>query len=446
MRLPRRLEQICASIYTDENDIDSKIFAINRISAWRTVTSLPHALESTLALLVPLVHDKKQIFLSTLQLRQSYATAILRLVNGLVDPLQVGTYARSITSIAQQLGIPNWLVELRHASTHEDLPSLDLLREATRHALTWLLQNYFLPILNPVAETEQIFHPLRPLQPLLKLYKATMKTITRDLSLVPRYRPKLIAILRDLERWIADAKLAANTSAGETSGTDVDLKETWALERFCESLAEKGILVPLSKKKRRYSDKELLPSKTSIAFWEPLLDHIQAIHPGFLYIFLSSRAPEIKSDPTYDGYIACWISWALESAGNNYSAYLEIKKYLLSYLVKSFSHGTIPSSNQSIASVLLRKICTNETEFETMTLLLSKANTETSEFAWDPHHLDVMIQRNDTLQSYQSTTIEAAQTSTKKISDETSIPGWSMLEEKGQWQCCPIGVYNRSVI
>jgi len=144
------LEQVCSSIYADENNIDAKIFAINRvrfsftpernfisfvgqISAWRSITSLPHAVESTLALLTVIVHDaEKQGLYPQLLLRQSYATAILRLVNGLVDPLQVGTYARSIATIAQQLGLPNWLVELRHAATHEDLPSIDLLREGAR--------------------------------------------------------------------------------------------------------------------------------------------------------------------------------------------------------------------------------------------------------------------------------------------------------------------------
>ena len=68
--------------------------------------------------------------ISTIVLRQSYALAIIRLVNGLVDPLQQGAYARPISSIAAQIGLPSWLVELRHAATHEDLPSLHLLREA----------------------------------------------------------------------------------------------------------------------------------------------------------------------------------------------------------------------------------------------------------------------------------------------------------------------------
>lgn len=69
---------------------------------------------------------------SSLSIRQCYSTAIIRLVNGLVDPLQLGVYARSIASIANQLGLPPWLVELRHAATHEDLPSLELLRDAAR--------------------------------------------------------------------------------------------------------------------------------------------------------------------------------------------------------------------------------------------------------------------------------------------------------------------------
>lgn len=92
-------------------------------------------MESTLALLVVIVQDiadKRDPAHPLLSLRQSYATAIIRLVNGLVDPLQVGTFARPIASIAQQLGLPSWFVELRHAATHEDLPSIDLLREAAR--------------------------------------------------------------------------------------------------------------------------------------------------------------------------------------------------------------------------------------------------------------------------------------------------------------------------
>lgn len=98
------------------------------------MTALPHALESTLSILTARLIDTSAMQQNTswLSLRQNYAAAIIRMVNGLVDPLQAGAYARSIASIAAQLGLPSWLVELRHAATHEDLPSLELLREAAR--------------------------------------------------------------------------------------------------------------------------------------------------------------------------------------------------------------------------------------------------------------------------------------------------------------------------
>ena len=95
---------------------------------------LPHALESLLSILVAVQQDNASGTgpSYSLSLRQSYATALIRLVNGLVDPLQAGTYARSILSIAAQIGLPAWLVELRHAATHEDLPSLELLRDGAK--------------------------------------------------------------------------------------------------------------------------------------------------------------------------------------------------------------------------------------------------------------------------------------------------------------------------
>jgi ribosomal biogenesis protein LAS1 len=101
------------------------------------MTPLPHALESLLSILVAVRQDTafdtgNPTWTSTLSLRQSHATALIRLVNGLVDPLQAGAYARSILSIAAQIGFPAWLVELRHAATHEDLPSLELLRDGAK--------------------------------------------------------------------------------------------------------------------------------------------------------------------------------------------------------------------------------------------------------------------------------------------------------------------------
>ena len=124
--------------------------------------------------------------------------------------------------------------------------------------MTWLLNNYFLPTLYPTTQPTSYSPPLRPLAPILKEYKNILKITTRDVSLRSHYQPEITKILRDVERWITEAKVAANISAGaldwDLSGnvtaedSEIDPKERWALEKFCDSLLEKGLLVPLSRK------------------------------------------------------------------------------------------------------------------------------------------------------------------------------------------------------
>jgi len=240
--------------------------------------------------------------------------------------------------------------------------------------MAWLLHNYYLPILNPPPIAQDLAQ-LRPLLPILKLYKETMKMITRDVSLVPKYRSMLVTVLRDLERWIAESKVAANVAIGEVGWTSensmggyADTKELWALEAFCDGLVEKGMLVPLSKKyfaflnsllpdiltfflyrKRQVSD-SLLPSKTSISLWEPLLRHVESIHPQFPHVLcqrlvsiLISRPEDSdqRPDPTYDTYLACWVEWTVETWGDTSSEYIDLRKNALSNLVKGMFNSPL---------------------------------------------------------------------------------------------------------
>lgn len=62
--------------------------------------------------------------------RLAYSMAIVRLVNGVVDEHQSGLFAESIASLAARAHLPIWLVEIRHAATHQKTPSLPVLREA----------------------------------------------------------------------------------------------------------------------------------------------------------------------------------------------------------------------------------------------------------------------------------------------------------------------------
>ena len=124
--------------------------------------------------------------------------------------------------------------------------------------MTWLLHNYFLPTLNPSAVPSSQQNSVRPIAPLLKQYKTLLKLTVRDASLATRNKSAIAGLIREIERWISGAKVAANFAAGDFDwkagklSNDVDTndqyRERWGLEKLCDGLLEKGALVPLSKK------------------------------------------------------------------------------------------------------------------------------------------------------------------------------------------------------
>lgn len=467
MRLPRRvpwasvgeLEQLCSWIYTNDDDGDSKLLAINRLSAWKNITTLPHALESTLSLLVVIAQDVPQSALpSHLSLRQSYATAIIRLVNGLVDPLQVGAYARSIASIATQLGFPSWLVELRHAATHEDLPSIDLLREAARQSMSWLLHNYFLPTINPFSSPQQVARPLRSLTPVLKQYKGLMKIVTRDASVIGQYRLDIVTIMKDIERWMAEAEVVAGLAVQEvgweSSQPSNDLsssKERWALERLCDSLLEKGALVPLSKKKRTLEESTFTPQKNAISLWSPLLKHIQSVRVHFAVVLcdvICSRLLntddvklETNSDPSYEMFLASWVMWAIETWSGELWSKVDLKRDVTVALMRGLGHHLSSSTHpRTAATTLLRRIYRGDQEMDrTLALLLSPPQIFAGD--WEPQDLLVMSERLHSLQSVLLPDPPKRMLTAQGQSLDLQLAGWRVLDEDSGWKHCPIGVF-----
>lgn len=111
--------------------------------------------------------------LSETQLRLQYAMTIVRLVNGISDSSQKGRVASSVANLASEAGtlsfsfavgrkpttiarlssdalklqcvagLPRLLVDIRHEATHNELPSLSVLRLAATRALEWLQEHYW---------------------------------------------------------------------------------------------------------------------------------------------------------------------------------------------------------------------------------------------------------------------------------------------------------------
>lgn len=150
------------------------------------------------------------------------------------------------------------------------------------------MHNYFLPTLNPAASSARAPLPstVRPVEPLLRRYKSLLKAVARDASLRARCAADIAGVLREVERWLAEARVAAvqmqmqmhageiasglssyrarqpgetaaavldNGDDGDGDGDgeeelELEPREAWALDRLCDALLVKGALVPISRK------------------------------------------------------------------------------------------------------------------------------------------------------------------------------------------------------
>jgi Las1-like len=147
---------------------DHRQDAINLVSLWHfRDAKLDHALISTANLTDALLHDQagRREQLSSLALRSIYAMTFCRFVNTFVDrdvrkcvtatiardtaaaELDAGTGAHrgqsSMYAHALALGLPETFVELRHQATHNEMPSLEVLRLRTQEALEWLWERWW---------------------------------------------------------------------------------------------------------------------------------------------------------------------------------------------------------------------------------------------------------------------------------------------------------------
>ncbi|SCU96197.1 LAFA_0G04874g1_1 [Lachancea sp. 'fantastica'] len=124
--------------------VDLRHQAIKEVKCWASRGPyVPHTVESTAHLTEAKLLDEQVVTGETV-LQLSYTMAMIRFVNGLLDPMQQSQFAIPLHVLAERMGLPSWFVELRHCGTHErEMPSLDMLRVAVDQALEWLWVNYW---------------------------------------------------------------------------------------------------------------------------------------------------------------------------------------------------------------------------------------------------------------------------------------------------------------
>lgn len=146
------MEELKRWFYADKVGIksqDTRLRAIQRVKCYQSKGSqyLPHVIDSTAHITSAILLDEKRWSEGSsdvLTVRLSYTMALIRFVNGLLDPTQQSQFAIPLHTLAKKVGLSSWFVDLRHWGTHErELPSLDMLRNAAKEALEWLWNNYW---------------------------------------------------------------------------------------------------------------------------------------------------------------------------------------------------------------------------------------------------------------------------------------------------------------
>ncbi|SMN19328.1 similar to Saccharomyces cerevisiae YKR063C LAS1 Essential nuclear protein possibly involved in bud formation and morphogenesis [Maudiozyma saulgeensis] len=140
---PKELDDLRNWFYSNNDD---RAKAIAKVKSYQSRGSqyLPHVIDSTSQLTSAVLLDETNNQVGMNAIRMAYTMALIRFVNGILDPNQQAQYAIPLHRLAQNVGLGSSFVELRHWGTHErDLPSIEMLRITTKEALTWLWDHYW---------------------------------------------------------------------------------------------------------------------------------------------------------------------------------------------------------------------------------------------------------------------------------------------------------------
>lgn len=138
--------------YILDESVGSKLKALHILNIWRSRGKVPVSIEGTALILEVMVNDD-YVYpsipecnrRSANELSMMYGMALVRFVNLMTDMAQMGVVAASMDSLASQIDLPSWIVQLRHSAAHgASLPSLSLLRGGAIELLeNFILNNYW---------------------------------------------------------------------------------------------------------------------------------------------------------------------------------------------------------------------------------------------------------------------------------------------------------------
>ncbi|KAH3688659.1 hypothetical protein WICPIJ_000350 [Wickerhamomyces pijperi] len=160
--------------------IANKQKAITRTLSYQLKTNIPHSLLSTAHLTtIQLRFQNSETDELDESLQLMSTMALIRFVNGLLDPSQQSTFAIPLSLLAKKIGLPSWFVEIRHEGTHDSLPSLEMLELSVDKALQWLFDNYWGKLIMENEQEAKLDIDGEQLKKITEDFKALMKNYRR---------------------------------------------------------------------------------------------------------------------------------------------------------------------------------------------------------------------------------------------------------------------------
>ncbi|XP_011731171.2 ribosomal biogenesis protein LAS1L isoform X3 [Macaca nemestrina] len=148
-------DQVTVYLFCDDHKLQR--YALNRITVWRSRSGneLPLAVASTADLIRCKLLDVTG-GLGTDELRLLYGMALVRFVN-LISERKTKFAKVPLKCLAQEVNIPDWIVDLRHELTHKKMPHINDCRRGCYFVLDWLQKTYWCRQLeNSLRETWEL--------------------------------------------------------------------------------------------------------------------------------------------------------------------------------------------------------------------------------------------------------------------------------------------------
>ncbi|XP_059614496.1 uncharacterized protein LOC132260423 [Phlebotomus argentipes] len=140
-------------IYGRNSNDASKRKSLSRMKMWRgrLMSQTPASIMATLSVLEVSVKDAES-GISARDLRTIYSTAIVRFLNYIHSTTRS---SKSLYSVAKELGLASYVVDLRHLCSHgQTMPSLKTFRQVFSYCLQWLKSFYWEPQLRVMQDAK----------------------------------------------------------------------------------------------------------------------------------------------------------------------------------------------------------------------------------------------------------------------------------------------------